>query len=197
MVTKQFGTLADTIGKDADALVAAAVPVAEQMSYTLERVGTLLQAADHRRRNHRPADEQSGPLSEPRRGRQETGEHTSVSRSPPPEDQGRRASSWACESGTQPCRPMDKSTGKARQCRAFPVLVSITSIRGRGTSGVDHDHEFDPTALSFRAHGLVRPMCRVGDAIPWRRPSTEGTRRPRKHARNRDGGSFHIEPSTS
>lgn len=45
MVTKQFGTLADTLGKDADALVAAAVPVAEEMSYTLERVGTLLQAA--------------------------------------------------------------------------------------------------------------------------------------------------------
>ena len=45
MVTKQFGELAKTIGKDADTLVAAAVPVAEEMSLTLERVGTLLQAA--------------------------------------------------------------------------------------------------------------------------------------------------------
>jgi phospholipid/cholesterol/gamma-HCH transport system substrate-binding protein len=45
MVTKQFGELAETIGKDADTLVAAAVPVAEEMSRTLERVGTLLQAA--------------------------------------------------------------------------------------------------------------------------------------------------------
>ena len=45
MVTRQFGDLAKTLGKDADALVEAAVPVAEEMSVTLERVGTLLQAA--------------------------------------------------------------------------------------------------------------------------------------------------------
>ncbi len=44
-VAKQFGTLAETIGEDADVLVSAAVPVAEEMSHTLERVGTLLEAA--------------------------------------------------------------------------------------------------------------------------------------------------------
>ncbi len=45
MVAEQFGTLAENIGRDAEQLVSAAVPVAEEMSYTLERVGTLLEAA--------------------------------------------------------------------------------------------------------------------------------------------------------
>lgn len=44
--TQNVSELADALGEDVDRLTAAAVPVAEEMSLTLERLGTLLRTAE-------------------------------------------------------------------------------------------------------------------------------------------------------